>query len=67
MLFVKDSNGIVITINSGLTNKLKNTEDIHSIINSLTFKPTGQNINNFKNADNNNRNNNTKNIAAISK
>ena len=50
MLFVKDSDGIVITINSGFTNKLKNTEDINSIINSLTFKPKSQNINTIKNA-----------------
>ena len=52
MLFVKDSNGIVITINSGFSNKLKNTEDINSIIKSLAFKPNSQNINIIKNADN---------------
>ncbi len=55
MLFVKDSNGIVITINPGFTNKLKNTEDINSIINSLTFKTNNQNINIIKNADNSKR------------
>ena len=64
MLFVKDSNGIVITINSGFTNKLKNVQDINSIINSLTFKPTGHNITNFKNAGSNDIANNT---IAISK
>lgn len=38
MLFVKDSNGIVITYVTGMTGQTKNFADINSIINSLTFK-----------------------------
>ena len=42
MLFVKDSNGIVITYVTGMTGQTKNFADINSIINSLTFKPNIQ-------------------------
>jgi hypothetical protein len=42
MLFIKDSNGIVIGYIPGTIDHVKNLGDINSIIKSLTFKPNSQ-------------------------
>jgi len=77
ILFVKNSNGIVVAYIPGIKDHSKNIGDIHSILGSLTFKTINQNNNtnntniattngNMSNVNGNNNSSN-KSIAAVSK
>ena len=76
ILFVKDSNGIVVAYIPGIKDHSKNVGDINSILGSLTFKTHNQNniVNNTNRTTSignmssvNGSNSNSKNLAVISK